>query len=292
MTPERWLKVEQLFQQALTLAPERRGAFLAEARRSGRRDPPCGRDAARPEQSPLSVPGHALRCGPETSVTSPSRCFFEYLSRSRSGGNVGIPKGFPRGVGRVESRFYGFPCFPFLVISTAQAWLTISGPEAMTHPLATMRQSPSESHMARVKVLKGVAHNVGSSFTSLMNYAGDDYSMGHILRFARESGTDTLTIDLLSGQGSPDSLLSVPISGLGDWYSKMFLRLVQSAGSDRELIQSATLKLTYDLLHKWPSPIPDEPQSSYTCDVLIIEWSGREDSNLRPPGPEPGALPG
>jgi hypothetical protein len=22
------------------------------------------------------------------------------------------------------------------------------------------------------------------------------------------------------------------------------------------------------------------------------EWSGREDSNLRPPGPEPGALPG
>ncbi len=23
-----------------------------------------------------------------------------------------------------------------------------------------------------------------------------------------------------------------------------------------------------------------------------FEWSGREDSNLRPPGPEPGALPG
>jgi len=23
-----------------------------------------------------------------------------------------------------------------------------------------------------------------------------------------------------------------------------------------------------------------------------IEWSGREDLNLRPPGPEPGALPG
>jgi hypothetical protein len=29
--------------------------------------------------------------------------------------------------------------------------------------------------------------------------------------------------------------------------------------------------------------------------LLIVnekEWSGREDSNLRPPGPEPGALPG
>jgi len=26
--------------------------------------------------------------------------------------------------------------------------------------------------------------------------------------------------------------------------------------------------------------------------VKNAEWSGREDLNLRPPGPEPGALPG
>jgi hypothetical protein len=26
--------------------------------------------------------------------------------------------------------------------------------------------------------------------------------------------------------------------------------------------------------------------------LLYFEWSGREDLNLRPPGPEPGALPG
>jgi hypothetical protein len=29
------------------------------------------------------------------------------------------PQGFPRGVGRVESRLYGFPCFPYPVISMA-----------------------------------------------------------------------------------------------------------------------------------------------------------------------------
>ena len=34
-------------------------------------------------------------------------------------GIVGIPKGFPRAGGRVESRFDGFPCFPLLVISNA-----------------------------------------------------------------------------------------------------------------------------------------------------------------------------
>lgn len=130
--------------------------------------------------------------------------------------------------------------------------------------------------MPRVKVLKGVAHNIGSSFTSLMNYAVDDYSMGHILRFARESGVDTLTIDLLSGQGRPNALLREPISALPDWYSKMFLRLVHSAGSDRELIQSATLKLTYDLQHSRPSPISGEPKSPYTCDVSIADIRGKE----------------
>lgn len=130
--------------------------------------------------------------------------------------------------------------------------------------------------MPRVKVLKGVAHNIGSSFTSLMNYAGDDYSMGHVLRFARESGVDTLTINLLSGQGHPDALLKEPISGIPDRYSKMFLRLVQSAGSDRELIQSATLKLTYDLQRNRPSPILGEAQSPYTCDISIADTRGKE----------------
>lgn len=130
--------------------------------------------------------------------------------------------------------------------------------------------------MPRVKVLKGVAHNVGSSFTSLMNYTADDYSMGHILRFARESGIETVKIDLLHGRGGPDALLKEPISELPTWYSKMFLRLVESAGSDLSLIRSATLTVTYDLRSNRPSPIPGEPQSAYTCDVSIVDSRGKD----------------
>jgi hypothetical protein len=132
-----------------------------------------------------------------------------------------------------------------------------------------------EAGMPKLKVLKGVAHNIGDSFTSLMNYSADDYSLGHILRFARESGNNTLTIDLLSGQGSPASLLRPPISDLPSSYSKMFLRLVQSSGSDRELIQSATLTLVYDLQRSRPSPIENEPQSPFTCDVCIVDVRGK-----------------
>ena len=41
------------------------------------------------------------------------------ISSRRGRGNVGIPKGFPKSVGRVGSRLFGFPCFPYSVISMA-----------------------------------------------------------------------------------------------------------------------------------------------------------------------------
>ena len=41
------------------------------------------------------------------------------MSSRRCRGNVGIPKGFPRSVGRVGSRLHGFPPFPCSVISMA-----------------------------------------------------------------------------------------------------------------------------------------------------------------------------
>jgi hypothetical protein len=79
----------------------------------------------------MSVPEHPLHLRPDTCVTIPLRlkrvrriCFafvFGYLSRRRCLGNVGIPKGFPSGRGRVESRHFGFPCFSLLVISNAHA---------------------------------------------------------------------------------------------------------------------------------------------------------------------------
>lgn len=125
------------------------------------------------------------------------------------------------------------------------------------------------------KVLKGVAHNIGHSFTSLMNYSRDDYSMGHILRFARETGLNTLAIDLVKGEGQPADLLRDPISALPDWYTKMFWNMVTSAGSDRTLIQAATLTLSYDLEKHQPGPRAEYPQSPYTCDVAILDTRGK-----------------
>jgi hypothetical protein len=130
--------------------------------------------------------------------------------------------------------------------------------------------------MPSFKVLKGVTHNIGHSFTSLMNYSRDDYAMGHILRFARETGFETLTIDFMTGQGSPASLLKDPISHLPGSYTERFWRLVKSSGSDRALVQSATLTLKYDLQRTRPGRIQHAPLTPYTCDVVVQDIRGKE----------------
>jgi hypothetical protein len=91
---------------------------------------PGGPQSNRTEKrAELSVLERSLHFGPRTCVTTPLRsnclgfglscfCTLKYAS-SRGRGNVVIPKGFPRSVGRVESRLLGFPCFPYSVISMA-----------------------------------------------------------------------------------------------------------------------------------------------------------------------------
>jgi hypothetical protein len=57
---------------------------------------------------------------------------------------------------------------------------------AVVNQFPSSRQGPEEYRQ-----------NIGHSFISLMNHSRDDYSMGHILRFARETGLNTVTIDLM-----------------------------------------------------------------------------------------------
>jgi hypothetical protein len=130
--------------------------------------------------------------------------------------------------------------------------------------------------MPRFRVLKGVAHNIGHSFTSLMNYAGDDYVMGHILRLARISGKETLTIDFITGQAGPPELLAKPVSEVPSRYVQFFWDLVQRHGSDRAYVQSATLSLRYDLaVQRATKRGPAFLESPYACEVHIMDTRGK-----------------
>ena len=131
--------------------------------------------------------------------------------------------------------------------------------------------------MAKYKVLKSVAHNIGHSFTSLMNYAGDDYVMGHILRFARSTGSNTLTIDFVKREAGPSELLAAPISEVPAHYIERFWDLIQRHGSDPSLVKSASLVLRYNLGTQWPHPrFPQFSESPYACDVQITDDRGKD----------------
>jgi hypothetical protein len=106
-----------------------------------------------------------------------------------------------------------------------------------------------------------------------MNYVGGDYVMGHILRFARTSGHDTLTIDFVSQEASPLELLASPISQIPANYTKNFWQLVQAYGSEKSLVQRATLVLQYDIAITRPHYPGDDRfvESPYTCEVRITD---------------------
>src|SRR6267142_882513 len=84
----------------------------------------------------VSVLERSLHFGPRTSITTPLRskglgfglscsCTLKYAS-SRGRRNVVNPKGFPRSVGRVESRLLGFPCFPYSCHFHGLLWKRVS----------------------------------------------------------------------------------------------------------------------------------------------------------------------
>jgi hypothetical protein len=101
--------------------------------------------------------------------------------------------------------------------------------------------------MARYKVLKSVAHSIGHSFASTLNYDADDYVMGHLLTRAREVRQPTLLADLMAGTAAPESLLVPPVRRAVSRYSEWLPDLVRRHFSDMKYVRAARMTLSFDL---------------------------------------------
>jgi len=110
-----------------------------------------------------------------------------------------------------------------------------------------------------------------------MNFAGTDYAMGHILRFARQTGHDTLRINLVTGEAEPPKLLAPLITELPVRYTQMFWYLV-----DRSRAACIEAQQKPGILHERTSQArpaqvaPQFQESPYTCDVTLIDVRGNE----------------
>ncbi len=117
---------------------------------------------------------------------------------------------------------------------------------------------------------------MGHSFTSLMNYRGDDYVMGHLLRRAREVGEGTLIVDLLTGHAAPASLLTREVAASVASYAEWFPKQLAHEGTGMEYVRSAHMTVTFDLKVERPSRhAPDCIESPYVCRVEIEDDRGK-----------------
>jgi len=122
------------------------------------------------------------------------------------------------------------------------------------------------------KVLKSIVRSVADSFTSLMNYEGDDYVMGHLLTAARRSGKTVLWVSLLTGAAEPKELLVKPVARSVRSYVKSFSDLVVRSGSSTSFILAADLKVSFDTAVTRMTPGSSRfAESPYTCEVTILD---------------------
>jgi hypothetical protein len=124
-----------------------------------------------------------------------------------------------------------------------------------------------------------VVRSVAESFTSLMNYRGDDYVMGHLVSAAWVSGARELRVNLLTGATNASPLLVPDVQASVSSYVEWFPDTVRRSRSDLSLVAEADLVVTVEPGIRRAHDNSGLVESPFTCTVRIIDDKGREYSH-------------
>ncbi len=110
-----------------------------------------------------------------------------------------------------------------------------------------------------------------------MNYINGDHLLGHILRQARRTNINKLTVDILKNQAEPKELLTSAILDSIKRYCDWFPQLVIESGSTMDYVTSATMTIEFDLnrtrLYSVDSECIENP---FSCEIAIVDERGKE----------------
>ena len=129
--------------------------------------------------------------------------------------------------------------------------------------------------MASHKSLKSVVRSMVDSFTSLMNYSGDDYVMGHIVYAAWATGGTELRVDLVTGRASPSPLLVPLVRDAVARYVAWFPAMVKDSNSDMQFVTAAELLVTVDPSQRRNLAGSSFQESPFRCSVRITDDRGK-----------------
>jgi len=125
------------------------------------------------------------------------------------------------------------------------------------------------------KTLKSVVASLAQSFTSLMNYRGDDYVMGHIVHAAWSTGATRLRVDLLSGATDASALLVPEVRDCVARYVEWFPDMVRRSNSSVDFVTAAELLVTVDPTTRRPVTAGEFLESPFTCTVRVTDDRGK-----------------
>ena len=130
--------------------------------------------------------------------------------------------------------------------------------------------------MPSYKVLKNIAHNLGHSFLSLMNYRADDYVVEHIFRTVRAANAPHVRIDVLKATIEPPALRSEIIQEAAVDARAWFEDLAVSQGSSLDYIRSVEIRIDFDFgATQMDQHVPELELAAYDCVVEIVDNRGK-----------------
>jgi len=129
--------------------------------------------------------------------------------------------------------------------------------------------------MSSHKTLKSVVRSMVDSFTSLMNYSGDDYVMGHIVYASWATGGTELRVDLVTGKVTRSPLLVPLVQDAVARYVEWFPAMVQNSNSDMQFVAAAELLVAVDPSRRRNLVGTSFQESPFRCSVRITDDRGK-----------------
>ncbi len=133
--------------------------------------------------------------------------------------------------------------------------------------------------MPSYKTLKSVVTSFAESFTSSMNYSGDDYVMGHIVLAAWSTGSTRLRVDLVNGATDNSPLLVPEVRESVARYVEWFPDLIRRSNSSVDFVATAELASMLQKLGCHSQVIDDRGEAVPDCrdrsdiQVDLARWS-------------------
>jgi len=138
--------------------------------------------------------------------------------------------------------------------------------------------------MAKYKNIKSAIHNWAHSFLSIENYDEKGYFVNEIYQAAKSENAEHITLDVLSGNISPECVETDRIGSFLKRCYESFVEQLRCQNVETQMITSAVLEINYDFSapltklvgYSFRDPWKAPETATYTTEIIAVDDRGVE----------------